>query len=109
MVGVQGRRWGEGRLSVHPEAGGVSEQVLCSGASLHPSLGLLPSPVLDSGTQQDGPPPHTGGPWPGRRWSLTLVRPGALRTLVQTILSSWVGGVFEEEVDLDRAGEAVGW
>ena len=71
--------------------------------------GPSPSPVLDSSTQQDGPPPRTGGPWPGRRWSLTLVRAGALRTPVETTRSSWVGGVFEEEADLDRAGEAVGW
>lgn len=75
----------------------MSEQVLCLGASLHPFLGLLPSLVLDSSAQQDGPHPHTGGPWPGRRWSLTLVRAGALRTPGATTSSSWVGVVFEEE------------
>lgn len=86
----------------------MSEQGLCSGASLHPFLGLLPSPVLDASAQQDGPRPHTGGPWPGGRWSLTLVRAGALRAPGETTSSSWVGGVFEEEAR-SRQGRGGCW
>ena len=60
VVSVQGRRRGEGRLSVCLEAGAVSEQVLCSGASLHPSLGLLPAPCWTPAPSRMGPLPAPG-------------------------------------------------
>lgn len=97
-----GQEVGEGRLSVCLEAGGVSEQVLCSGASLHPSRAFSLSPVLDSSAQQDGPSPHRGPL--ARQEVVPDTRERHQGPPVETTRSSWVGGAFEEEADLDRAG-----